>query len=237
MNCELNRTFRLKSLRQSGQFIILLIAMLGFLLIPPFFIHDESAGVLASTFLSVMLLSALYVFPRRRTFVAACGLAVPALVGRWLLIRFSANIHFLVFVMLCSVAFLVLTAAAILREVLAMNRVTNDTISGAVCGYLLMGIVFAFLYGIITLLYPGSFIVAGKTIQPEPSRFDYHPEIINLIYYSFVTLATVGYGDITPASAPARALAMIEAGAGQFYVAILIARLVSIRYSRWGGEE
>jgi hypothetical protein len=83
MNRELNRTFRLKSLRQSGQFIILLIAMLGFLLIPPFFIQYESAGVLASTFLSVMLLSALYVFPRRRTFVAACGLAVPALVGRW----------------------------------------------------------------------------------------------------------------------------------------------------------
>jgi flagellar biosynthesis protein FliR len=115
--------------------------------------------------------------------------------------------------------------------------VTNDTISGAVCGYLLMGVVFGFLYGIIALLYPGSFIVAGKTIQPEPSSFDYHHEIINLIYYSFVTLATVGYGDITPASAPARALAMIEAGAGQFYVAILIARLVSIRYSRWGGEE
>jgi hypothetical protein len=227
----------LKSLRQSGQFIILLIAMLGFLLIPPFFIRYESAGVLASTFLSVMLLSALYVFPRRRTFVAACGLAVPALVGRWLLISFPANTHFLVFVMLCAVAFLVLTAAAILREVLATNRVTNDTISGAVCGYLLMGVVFAFLYGIIALLYPGSFIVAGKTIQPEPSTFDYHHEIINLIYYSFVTLATVGYGDITPASPPARALAMIEAGAGQFYVAILIARLVSIRYSRWGDEE
>jgi hypothetical protein len=72
---------------------------------------------------------------------------------------------------------------------------------------------------------------------PELSRFDYHHEIIDLMYYSFVTLATVGYGDITPASAPARALAMIEAGAGQFYVAILIARLVSIRYSRWGSAE
>ena len=68
-----------------------------------------------------------------------------------------------------------------------------------------MGVVFAFLYGIIALLYPGSFIVAGKTIQPELSRFDCHHEIIYLIYCSFVTVATVGYGDIMPTSAPANA--------------------------------
>jgi hypothetical protein len=100
-----------------------------------------------------------------------------------------------------------------------------------------MGVVFTFLYGIIPLLYSGSFIIAGKAIQPELSRFDYYYEIIELISYSIVTLATVGYGDITPTSAPARALAIIEAGADEFYVAILIARLVSIRYSRWGSAE
>jgi hypothetical protein len=68
-----------------------------------------------------------------------------------------------------------------------------------------MGVVFAFLYGIIALLYPGSFIVAGKTIQPELSRFDCHLEIIYLIYYSFVIPTTMGYGDIMPTSAPANA--------------------------------
>jgi hypothetical protein len=237
MNRERQGTFRMKWLRQPNQFMILLIALLGGLLIPPFFIDHESLGVVASAFLSLLLLSALYVFPRRRTFIAACMLAAPALVGRWLVTSFPLNTRFLVFVGLCWVAFLALTAVAILRHVLATSRVTNDTITGAICGYLLLGVIFAFLYGRIALLYPGSFIVEGKPIQLAVSRVSYHQAINNLIYYSFVTLTTVGYGDITPASAPARAPAMIEAVTGQFYVAILVARLVSIRYARWGDEE
>lgn len=162
----------MKWLRQPNQFMILLIALLGALLIPPFLIDHESLGVVASVFLSLLLLSALYVFPRRRTFIAACMLAAPALVGRWLVSSFPLNTRFLVCVVLCWVAFLALTAAAILRHVLATSRVTNDTITGAVCGYLLLGVMFAFLYGIIPLLYPGSFIVEGKPIQLDVSRFN-----------------------------------------------------------------
>jgi voltage-gated potassium channel len=237
MNRERPRTFWMKWLRQPNQFMILLIALLGTLLIPPFLIDHESLGVVASVFLSLLLLSALYVFPRRRTFIAACMLAAPALVGRWLLTSVPLNAPFLVFVVLCWVAFLALTEAAILRHVLATSRVTNDTISGAVCGYLLLGVMFAFLYAIIALLYPDSFLMDGKTIPLDVHRLNYHQAIINLIYYSFITLTTVGYGDVTPASAPARALAMLEAVTGQFYVAILVARLVSIRYARWGDEE
>ncbi len=119
---------------------------------------------------------------------------------------------------------------------LSATRVTNDTISGAVCGYLLFGIMFAFVYAIIELLYPGSFMIDGKLLRPDLRRFYYQHEISTLIYYSLVTLATVGYGDIAPVSLPARVLAALEAIAGQFYIAVLIARLVSILYSRWGEE-
>ena len=88
----------------------------------------------------------------------------------------------------------------------------------------------------LELLHPGSFIVDGKVLRPDLRRFYYQHEISTLIYYSLVTLATVGYGDIVPLSLPARVRAALEAIAGQFYIAVLIARLVSIRYSRWGGE-
>jgi Ion channel len=226
----------LKTLRRPGQFTILLIAILCFLLVPPFFINYESTGVLASTFLSLLLMSVLYVFPRRREFTIACVLAVPTLTGRWLVLSFHHSALLVIVVVVCWICFLALTDLVILRQVLTATRVTNDTISGAICGYLLLGLIFAFLYTLVGLAYPGSFIVDGRVVQPELRRLFYQHEVSSLIYYSFVTLATLGYGDIAPLTAPARMTAVIEAIAGQFYVAILIARLVSIRYSRWGGE-
>jgi voltage-gated potassium channel len=227
----------LKTLRRPGQFTILLIAILSFLLVPPFFINYESTGVLASAFLSLLLMSVLYVFPRRREFLIACILAVPTIAGRWLVLEFHHSALLMIVVVVCWVCFLALTDWVILRQVLTATRVTNDTISGAICGYLLLGLIFAFLYALVGLAYPGSFIIDGRVVQPELRRLFYQHEISTLIYYSFTTLATLGYGDIAPLSAPARMTAVIEAIAGQFYVAILIARLVSIRYSKWGAEE
>jgi voltage-gated potassium channel len=227
----------LKTLRRPGQFTILLIAILCFLLVPPFFINYEPTGVLAGIFLSLLLMSVLYVFPRRREFKIACVLAVPTLASRWLVFAFHYNVIFLTAVTLCWLCFLILTDMVVLRHVLGATHVTNDTISGAVCGYLLLGLIFAFLYALVGLAYPGSFLLEGKTIVTDRSRIFYQHEVGSLIYYSYVTLATLGYGDIAPKSAPARMLAALEAIAGQFYVAILIARLVSIRYSKWGAGE
>lgn len=227
----------LKTIRRPGQFTILLIAILCFLLIPPFFINYEPTGVLASIFLSILLMSVLYVFPRRREFGIACVLAVPTLASRWLVFAFHFNVIFLATVSLCWLCFLILTDLVVLRQVLTATHVTNDTISGAICGYLLLGLVFAFMYALVGLAYPGSFVMEGKAIISDKSRIFYQHELSGLIYFSYVTLATLGYGDIAPKSAPARMLAALEAIAGQFYVAILIARLVSIRYSRWGAGE
>jgi Ion channel len=225
-----------KGLRRPEQFTILLLALLCFLLVPPFFINYEPTGLLASLFLSLVLISVLYVFPRRREFRIALVLAVPTLLGCWLvMIHFGGPL--LVAVLLSWICFLALADVVILRQVLSATRVTNDTISGAVCGYLLLGIIFAFLYGLVGLIYPGSFLIDGKIATVPKDRLFYQHELSTLIYYSFITQATVGYGDIAPLSAPARMVAVIEAVSGQFYVAILIARLVSIRYSRWGAEE
>ena len=227
----------LETLRRPGQFTILLIAILCFLLVPPFFIDYEPTGVLASIFPSLLLMSVLYVFPRRREFKIACILAVPTLASRWLVFAFHFNVIFLAVVSLCWLCFLILTDIVVLGQVLQATHVTNDTISGAVCGYLLLGLIFAFLYALVALAYPGSFLLEGKIIISDKSKIFYQHEVGGLIYYSYVTLATLGYGDIAPKSAPARMLAAIEAIAGQFYVAILIARLVSIRYSKWGAGD
>jgi hypothetical protein len=85
--------------------------------------------------------------------------------------------------------------------------------------YLLLGLVWGVIYATIEMHAPGSF--AG-TLRLDERLSDW-------VYYSFVTLTTVGYGDITPLSMAARAVAMLEALVGQLYPAIIIARLVSLQ--------
>src|SRR5579883_2067889 len=176
-------------LRRPDQFTILLVALLFFLLTPSFFLNYESTGVLASTFLSILLMSVLYVFPRRREFTIACILAVPTLAGRWLVLFFHHSEVFTAIVILCWIFFLVLTDWVILLQVLTATRVTNDTISGAVCAYLIFGLVFAFVYALVGMTFPGSFVIPAQAARPAMNRILYQREIGNLIYYSFVTLA------------------------------------------------
>jgi hypothetical protein len=114
-------------------------------------------------------------------------------------------------------------AGSLLARVLAGGRVDGERISAALCVYLLVGIAFGGIFAALESRAPGS--LAG----PQP---------INLqasVYFSFLTLTTVGYGDILPAASATRALAVLEAVFGQLYVAVLIARLVSL-YARETGH-
>ncbi len=112
--------------------------------------------------------------------------------------------------------FLILSLFNIARQIGEEQEVTMDLIFAACCGYLLLGIIWAFVYYFIDLAYPGSFKGAEHMAE----------DIAEFTYYSFVTLTTMGYGDIIPISKQARAMAMLEAITGQLYLAILMGRLV-----------
>jgi len=109
-----------------------------------------------------------------------------------------------------------LLAFIVLFRVFAGGRVNEHRILGAVSGYLLLGLTWATIYGLVEAVYPGAFV---RNVASGDRR--------DWIYYSFVTLTTTGYGDITPVHPVARTLAILEALVGQLYPAILIARLVS----------
>jgi hypothetical protein len=105
----------------------------------------------------------------------------------------------------------------------------GDAIFGAVCGYLLLGIIWALVYSAVETASPGSFTSATSSkTEMVAGRLDRGV----LSYYSFITLATVGYGDVTPSTPLARTLAWIEAITGQFYLAILVAGLVGIKVTQ-----
>jgi voltage-gated potassium channel len=121
-----------------------------------------------------------------------------------------------------------LMLAGIVRTVL-VGRETGDALLAAVCGYLLLGIIWSLLYSAVETAAPGSFRVQSP--EHTPSAPPPTADRAALGYFSFVTLSTVGYGDVTPATRVARTLAWLEAVAGQVYLAVIVAGLVGYRVS------
>lgn len=123
--------------------------------------------------------------------------------------------------LLSTFVFLGLLAAAVLAQVFREGPINFHRIQGAIAVYMMIGIMWGCLYQVILLNSPGAFLVLGL-----PSSSATHPE--TLFYFSFVTLTTVGFGDVTPVHHLARSLAMMEALTGQLFPTILIARLVAM---------
>ncbi len=115
--------------------------------------------------------------------------------------------------------------------------VTADTVFGGICGYLLIGLVWSSIFSIIEHLTPGAFVIDGVAVsglsEPTPGRRTF-PQ---LTYFSFVTLTTLGYGDVAPITPQARTLSWLEAGAGQIYLAVLVARLVGLHIAHSMGRR
>lgn len=111
------------------------------------------------------------------------------------------------------IVFYVFTLIHVLAYVLRGVEITRDKLYGAISVYLLVGLAWAAAYALLQAVAPGSFTSASD--KPD------------LIFFSFVTLTTLGYGDITPVTGPARSLALLEAVTGVLYLAVLVARLVS----------
>lgn len=121
-----------------------------------------------------------------------------------------------------SVLLLIVCVVLILRYVLTSLEVTLDTIFGAIVAYFLIAFAFASIFKAFAILDPASFSVAGLT-----GTGDIETLKVQLDYFSFVTIATLGYGDIVPKLPTTQMLAILEAVIGQFYMAVVIAWLVS----------
>ena len=112
-----------------------------------------------------------------------------------------------------------IAAAIALRFAMGAVQIDSEHLYAALSAYLLAGIFFGLFYWVLEQLHPGTFALTG-----DFSR-------MGAIYFSFVTLATLGYGDIAPRTDVARGFAIVEGVGGQLFLAVLVARLVSL-YSR-----
>ena len=118
---------------------------------------------------------------------------------------------------------ILLAAILVLGQVFRDRRITADTIFASIAVYLLVGLLWAELFGLLLVFDPGAFELGQGDVGTREAK---------LVAFSFVTLTTLGYGNVVPVGARADALATLEAIVGQMYVAVVVARLVGIQVSQ-----
>jgi hypothetical protein len=206
-----------------GRFIFLLLFMVLMFVLRPFLEGFIGIKLLMDIFFSLILISGAYAVSHKRvTFIVGLILVIPALAATWSDIFMDTPSPVLVGGQILEGLFFAYISGIIVYSLFREKKVTFEIISGAICGYFLIGLTWAFVFSVLESFHPGSFRLPeglGTTIS-------------HFAYYSFVTLTTLGYGDITPLSGPARSLALLEAVTGQLYIAIMIAGLVGIYISQ-----
>jgi len=220
-----------KAARLRGNYVALLLSLIAVIAIFPF-LEDQpiAQGLLVVALLAVVATALLSCWRRTAVFatIAMLGLSNPVAVvvgtvtggeAAW------AVAHTLRFV------FLAIVIGMIFSDVIRSRVVDLNTVSGAACVYLLMVLCFAALFSVVEWAQPGSFSLGAATESGSLTGISPGPVDTRLTYFSMITLTTIGYGDILPRSAQARALAGLEGVIGQLYLAIIIARLVGLEIS------
>jgi len=216
-----------KSHNQSGwfhvnRFSFLLVSIVLFLIVRPFVEDLVRISFLIEIFISAILLSGIYAVSEDRvSLFCALVTGVPALFINWAFQIFKIP-SLLLMHHICAALFFATATVIIIRHLINQKVVTVDLIWGAVCGYFFIGFMWSAIFSLLEGIYPGSFKLGNQIV----------PDLDTFIYFSFVTLATLGYGDIVPLTEKAQSLAVVETLMGQMYLAVNIAALVAIRISQ-----
>ncbi len=213
-----------------GPYFIMCCVMVAAVLFYPL-VHTLAGVVLLQIVYTAILLSALYaVAPSPLLLRVGVVLLVPALLANWVL----NPVDHPTLSIAASSAILAIMLAAIgemLRHIIMAKRISQDIIFGSIAVYLLAGVTWAFCYEFLNDITPGQVIESVGSILTMDNRAAMFPEFT---YFSFITLTSVGYGDLAPIGAPARALAIVEGIFGQLYTAILIGKLVGMKVAQDG---
>lgn len=218
------KTTRARLIRWKGawRFEGLLVVLLLFLGVMPFVDNN----VVTSLFASFVLISTVSAVSEGLIFTrSGWVLALFSMAALW-----GAELNDSVGLVLASgyadMAFYLIMTTAILGFVFRATEVTRDVLAAAICAYLLMGIGWSNLYVVLENHVPGSFTSGALAVVVPGGVESVHSQQGLFSYFSLVTLSTLGYGDITPVTQPARMLAALEAIIGQLFIGVLIARLV-----------
>ena len=208
-----------------GHFAALLVTLIGMLLILSWAAEIGYRGPFLSIASSVVLVGGVYAVSGRRThIILGLAFAIAALVSKWAWELLQLR-WLLVSDLALTGLFLFLITAFVLDAVRRREQVDADTVLGGVCVYLLFVVAFMYVHGLVETLSPDSYRLAGSQLEDIATGSS---PFVQFFYFSMVTITTLGYGDMVPTGGVARLLCGLEAIFGQLFVAIFIARLVSL---------
>jgi hypothetical protein len=209
--------------RGEGRLVWLLIVLVALMIAYPFFVHKPEVISVFNLFQTAALLLAIFaVCRRKKEFIPVVTVFSLFAALSWLDILYLKNPSLNNVIVPGWAVFYAFAAVAVLSRVARNRRVTPDELAGAVGAYILIGLFFSMLFLWIELLQPGSFHISTQT-NPN-SLIDYS----DFVLFSFATLTTLGYGDITPLTHITQVLSVLESIIGVLFVAVLVGGIVGI---------
>jgi len=207
-----------------SRFLYIVFAIILVILVSPFIRHEGKIGALTSTLLLTMIPLASYyaLSGDRKWAISIIILGVP-FVGLDAINLFHASRYLQVIMYGFGTILYLYIIVLLLKNLLAQKTITTNMIYCAISIYLLIGIMWAGVYAILDTVSPGSFSGTPGSVDP--------------IYFSFVTLTTVGYGDVAPLTILAKRFAVFEAGMGSIYMAIIVALIVGRYLTPSAGQD
>lgn len=211
---------------RSFRFQTLFIALLLMLTVPVT-LGDRQAEAFVPILFTVLALAALAaVAEKRSSVIVGAVLVIPALLLYWLS---DGSPQLQLLAELLFILFLIYVTGSLVRHSLRAKWISGEVLFAVACAYLLVALIWAMGYGVAETLTPGALAFPEGAVGSgeDPGNRGL------FTYFSFVTLTTLGYGDIAPASDAARIMAMLEATLGQLFLVIVVARLVGMHTAQY----
>jgi hypothetical protein len=200
---------------RNNRFSIFLILLISLFTITPFIENPVLAHLFSTINYTLLLLSGLYAFSDVKNFLKFTTVFfLFTIVVDWIKFFYPEVQMVSTIRPLITASVLTLLLIMTLRSIFQAVEISKNVILGALCGYILIGYIGAFLTMSVSVIYPGSYNIAGEL------------HVMEAFYFSFVTMTTLGYGDILPLTDQARAITIVLSVLGPMYVAILIAMMV-----------
>jgi len=208
-----------------GRFSAMLAALAALFLISPLIPGDQGlSDKIFGGFILVVLVSCLRAISQSRRFLIFMGVftLLNLGIGSFEIFTDLEPYEFRTMVLVVRILYFLVVFFSIMRYVLDSSPVSGDKICGAISAYMIMGITWTTVYTLFHHLDPNSFKVSEALLSPDTINSTW------AFYFSFTTLTTLGYGDITPLTAGVQSYAIMEAACGQIFLAVIIARLIAL---------
>lgn len=211
--------------QKNNRFLVLLISLVLFFACYPMVEHSILASLVLNLFFMLIIFSGIFALSdTRRPFITSLSLAFLAVACRWLHYFYKIDL-WLALEHCTNILFWTYITVRTLNHIFHQRVITHELIYAALAVYFIFGLAWASIYQVLEISTPNSFLMSSAEVSTQDFIFQ-------MWYFSMVTLTTLGYGDIAPATMSARVFVVLEAIMGQFYIAVLIANLIGRRIAQ-----